>query len=110
MTLQSYCYLGTPLSAMLGNYGRESIDVDKKNWGGNHCFTRRDYLETAKFRLIESGHKGDSFHEFVKNIRGRVACSRGLARELTRFMGGDAHNETNVFNAIVLPVTPQYGL
>ena len=41
MTLQSYCYLGTPLSAMLGNYGRESIDVDtsKKNRGGNRCFT-----------------------------------------------------------------------
>ena len=37
MTLQSYCYLGTPLSAMLGNYGRESIDVDEKSRGENHC-------------------------------------------------------------------------
>ena len=103
MTLKSYCYLGTPLSAMLGNYGRESIDIDKKNRGENHCFKERENLDNLKFRLVETGHKGDSFHEFLKNIRGRVACNRGLARKLTRFMGGDAHNETNVFNAIVLP-------
>ena len=56
MTLQSYCYLGTPLSAMLGNYGRESIDIDEKNRGGNRCFKVRENLENLKFRLVEPGH------------------------------------------------------